>query len=130
MVNRNLEKTGNQAFFTMHCKFTLTTVQCRYKKIMKLLILWLNVLAVGEIEFYLHFQDFSRSEKLLRKFHDFFKNSRLCTRPGVLSNHSPLPPWQKEIWCLWETVNNMAATAITPFISFRSRSGWGHLTKQ
>ena len=28
------------------------------------------------------FQTFSRSEKLLDKFQDFFKNSRLCTNPG------------------------------------------------
>ena len=34
----------------MNCKHTITTVQCRQKRIMKLLILWLNVLATGETE--------------------------------------------------------------------------------
>ena len=32
------------------------------------------------------FQTFSRSEKLLDKFQDFFKNSRLCTNPGQIGS--------------------------------------------
>ena len=50
MINRDLEKHENKAIFIMHCKRTVTMVQCRHKKIMKLLILWVNVLATGEID--------------------------------------------------------------------------------
>ena len=34
----------------MHCKCIVTMVQCKHKRIIKLLILWLNVLATGEIK--------------------------------------------------------------------------------
>ena len=101
VVYRDLENTGNQAFFMMHCKFSLTTVQCGHKRIMKLLILWLNVSAMGEIEWnlttgkkietsYYFSRLFSGLKNCWASFKTF-KNSRLCTSPGVLSNHSPSP---------------------------------------
>ena len=138
VVYRDLENTGNQAFFMMHCKFTLTTVQCGHKRIMKLLILWLNVSAMGEIEWNL---TTGKKLRLLTIFPDFSQVwktagqvSRLSriqdsVRALVYFQITPPPPWQKEIWRLWEPVNNMAATTITHFISFRTRSGWEHLTK-
>ena len=45
-------KMQDPSFFMMNCKHTctITTVQCRHKRTMKLLILWLNVLATGETE--------------------------------------------------------------------------------
>ena len=39
VINRDLEKHRIQAFFMMNCKHMITTVQCRHKRIMKLLIL-------------------------------------------------------------------------------------------
>ena len=145
VVYRDLENTGNQDFFMMHCKFTLTTVQCGHKRIMKLLILWLNVSAMGEIEWnlttgkkietsyyfsrlYLYFEDFSQVWKTAGQVS---RLSRIqdSVRALVYFQITPPPPWQKEIWRLWEPVNNMAATTITHFISYRTRSGWGHLTK-
>ena len=50
VINRDLEKCRNEASFMMHCKCIVTMVQCKHKRIIKLLILWLNVLATGEIE--------------------------------------------------------------------------------
>ena len=93
-------KMQDPSFFMMNCKHTctITTVQCRHKRTMKLLILWLNVLATGETELdlntgkkyslinhltycsfekkkksdlYLFFQTFSKSGKLLGKLLTF-----------------------------------------------------------
>lgn len=47
------QRTGKrqepQAFFMMHYKSTVTTVQCGYKRVLKVIILCLNVLATGKI---------------------------------------------------------------------------------
>ena len=46
--------------------------------------------------------NFSRSRKLLGKFQDFFKNSRLCTDPG---NCRDLPSFHVIIgWSGWSSV--------------------------
>ena len=45
-----LKNAGTRLFFMMHCKLTITTGQCGHERIMRLLILWLNVLATGNIE--------------------------------------------------------------------------------
>lgn len=37
-----LKNAGTRLFYRMHCKLTVTTVQCRHKRIMNLLILWLS----------------------------------------------------------------------------------------
>ena len=112
VVYRDLENTGNQAFFMMHCKFTLTTVQCGHKRIMKLLILWLNVSAMGEIEWNLTtgkklrlltiFPDFisilktfPRSEKLLGKFQDF-QEFKTLYEPWCTFKSLPLPLGRKK----------------------------------
>ena len=48
------------------------------------------------------FQTFSRSGKLLGKFQDFFKDSRLCTDPG---NCRDLPSFHVIIgWSGWSSV--------------------------
>ena len=74
------------------------------------------------------FKTFSRSEKLLGNFQDF-QQFKTLYGPWCTFKSRPPSRWQKEIWRLWEPVNNMAATTITHFISFRTRSGWEHLTK-
>ena len=42
VINRDLEKCRNQAFFPMYWKCTVTKVQCGHKRVMKFLFLWLN----------------------------------------------------------------------------------------
>ena len=42
VINRDLEKCRNQAFFTMYWKCMVTKVQCERKRVMKFLFLWLN----------------------------------------------------------------------------------------
>jgi len=41
-------------------------------------------------DFAFNFHTFSRSGKVVRKFPDFFKNSRLCTNPGQRFSHVSL----------------------------------------
>ena len=103
-------KMQDPSFFMMNCKHTctITTVQCRHKRTMKLLILWLNVLATGETELdlntgkkyslinhltYCSFEkkkkirpltilpDFFQVWKIAGQTLDLFENSRLRTNP-------------------------------------------------
>ena len=70
--NEDLENRRNQAFFMVHCKRTVTKVQCRCKRIMKLLILRLNVMAKGEIE-----QDLTTAKKIhLSSTHCSFEKTK------------------------------------------------------
>ena len=47
------------------------------------------------------FQTFSRSRKLLGKFHDFLKNSRLCTNPVYrINNNSKTAMQQLSCFCI------------------------------
>ena len=49
-------------------------------------------------DFAFNFHTFSRSGKVVRKFPDFFKNSRLCTNPGDTSLESVEQLRTKECW--------------------------------
>ena len=66
----------NQAFFMMHWKGTVTTVQCGHKRVLKLLILWLKVLAMGESELNLTTGKFTYEALVV---HEALKSSRLFT---------------------------------------------------
>ena len=46
---QTLKKAGTKLFFMMPCKRSVTTVHCGHKRYMKLLILWLNLLATDEM---------------------------------------------------------------------------------
>ena len=81
VINRDLKNTGTKLF---------SWVQVRLNKIQpkqKIFTHKALVVAYKKNSFfpfsrlYLYFQTFSRSGKLLGKFQDFFKNSRLCTNP-------------------------------------------------
>ena len=102
-----LKNAGTRLFFMMHGKLTITTGQCGHERIMRPLILWLNVLATGNIEsdltngkkihllntccnvekennkkiFPLFYRLFPRLENYFANFKDIFKNSRPCTNP-------------------------------------------------
>ena len=59
VINGDLKKRRNKDFFMKH------------------FIIFPDLISI--------FQTFSRSEKLLGKFQDFFKNLRLCTNPDMIS---------------------------------------------
>ena len=114
-----LKNAGTKLFFRMHCKLTVTTVQCRHKRIMKL-IHSVIVVATGKIEwdlttekihllstccnvekenkknpdflpFFKTLSLFSRLlSGLLCKFQRIFTNSRLCINPVYICYRSKL----------------------------------------
>ena len=85
LLNRDLKKTRGQSFFidmqpeiekdltNMKKNFSLCSTCCSFKKNQDFLRFFQDFTSI--------FQTFSRSGKLLGKFQDFFKNSRLCANP-------------------------------------------------
>ena len=134
MINRDLEKRRNQAFFMMHCKRTVTTVQCGHKRIIKLPILWLHVQCGRDWIRFDHgekihllstccnlkkkksrpvnnfpdftsiFETFFRSEKLMGKFQEFKTLYEPWKEPRCKGNLPVL------------AASDMMATSFVPFI--------------
>ena len=83
MVNRDLKKLRNKAFFMIGCKHTgeieydLTKNEkiFTYKALVVVALKKISTLFTIFPDFISTFQIFFRSGKLLRKFQDFFKNS-------------------------------------------------------
>ena len=97
LPNRWSIETLKNLFFQNALQMSVTTVQCGQMRVLKLLILWLYIVPMSTCwsfkkkiqTFYnfpdliSHFQTFSMPGKLLCKFQDFFKNSRLCMNPMI-----------------------------------------------
>ena len=83
MVNRDLKKLRNKAFFMIGCKDTgeveydLTKNEKNFTYKALVVVALKKILTLFTIfpDFISTFQTFFRSGKLLRKFQDFFKNS-------------------------------------------------------
>ena len=120
----------------MHCKRTVTTVQRGHTRIIKVLILWLNVFNTGEIEYDLTTGkkftyealaialEKKKNSKLVTNFPDFTSIFKTFFRSGKLLGKfqefkTLYEPW-KEPRCKGNlpvlAASDMMATSFVPFI--------------
>lgn len=78
-----------KVFPMRHCQYSVTTVHCGHKRVLKILLLQLSVLAKDEIKW-----DLTTAQHLLlllKKTHYTFRSANFCTNPaGYLLRTQPV----------------------------------------